>query len=531
LDADSIFKNAIDGFEIRRQSNHNEIKLVCMHCNQKIIVSSSKYDKLHFKHEPDSEYCILKDDTISAKEINEFNECLAAKESPRHKELKNKIGSLIKVTEGFNIETLAVDDKFIFIANNKRKPDVYCEYQGKKIVFEIQLSKLSQRYLLDRYDFYTKNGFYLIWMLDNFNVQDQSTFERDIKYLTEYQNFFSLDETSSDLRLICNYKFPYIFKERSIQSKWMRRSVKFLDLKFDSNIFQIYFYDYQLALNLVDVELVKIKERKKEKEIEEAENAATGKAHKIIKQIIKCRVNNFAFNSSTELIEELDFFELSILNDVLQFKSNKKLAVHTYLNSASAKDIGFISFLLTCYKIEFNTAELDVEGKSLLITLYNNPAFNDHLKYNFALHLIYRGYSFQQTDFEFLNAYFKNPIERNEKIRLYQIYNKLYPKTLVHQAHQIKHILFVIESAYEDNILGSRLRDWIAFANNAIQHYSAHWEYIELAFKKSGLFDKLISLDKKHTFQKKLDHLYNNFPIQDYSCDKVFRSLYPELFF
>jgi len=34
---------------------------------------------------------------------------------------------------------------------------------------------------------------FLIWILDDFDIHNQGTLERDIKYLTEYENFFKLD--------------------------------------------------------------------------------------------------------------------------------------------------------------------------------------------------------------------------------------------------------------------------------------------------------------------------------------------------
>lgn len=54
--------------------------------------------------------------------------------------------------------------------------------------------------------------------------------------------------------------------------------------------------------------------------------------------------------------------------------------------------------------------------------------------------------------------------------------------------------------------------------------------YIELAFKRYELWDFLIEKDeKKKTFQKKLQDLYQNIPNQKYDFEEVFIELYPEL--
>jgi hypothetical protein len=130
-----------------------------------------------------------------------------------------------------------------------------------------------------------------------------------------------------------------------------------------------------------------------------------------------------------------------------------------------------------------------------------------------------------------LEVYFVDPYEREETIRLFQLFNTLTPKILVHEANRVKIVLMIIESAFADKIIGSKINDWKAFAINAIHFHAKHWDYIELAFKKSGLFNKLIDLDKKHTFQKKSEEFYQDLPEQDYECDEVIRNLYPELFF
>lgn len=72
---------------------------------------------------------------------------------------------------------------------------------------------------------------------------------------------------------------------------------------------------------------------------------------------------------------------------------------------------------------------------------------------------------------------------------------------------------------------------WIAFANNAAEHYKEYWEYIELAFKKYGIWGNLIKLDKKGTFQEKLQKLYRENPTQNYDCEEVIKDLFVEMFF
>jgi hypothetical protein len=91
--------------------------------------------------------------------------------------------------------------------------------------------------------------------------------------------------------------------------------------------------------------------------------------------------------------------------------------------------------------------------------------------------------------------------------------------------------LCIIESCIQNKIIGYKYsqESWLMFANNAIQHYPEYWEYIESIFKKHGLFDKLIQLDKKGSFQKKLHQYYSKEIETNYSFDELFQELYPEL--
>ena len=92
-------------------------------------------------------------------------------------------------------------------------------------------------------------------------------------------------------------------------------------------------------------------------------------------------------------------------------------------------------------------------------------------------------------------------------------------------------LICIIESAKRNKIVGFGWKgnQWIAFANNAIEFYSQYWEYIELAFKHYGIWERLIELDFKGSFQKKLENYYETNPTQNFDCDILFRYLYDEL--
>jgi hypothetical protein len=325
LEADEVFDIKTDAFEIRKKYHEGNLILSCCECEQDLMVSGSKYDRLHFKHKPGHGYCILADGKLTPQEHERFTEILKAKESDRHKELKNKIGELLKSVKGVDLGSIAIDDKFIIKENGKRRPDVYCKFQDKEIVFEIQLSDLSLGYILSRYEFYKEHGIYLIWILDNFDIHNQGTLERDIKYLTKYHNFFKLDEQSETLKLACEYKFPFLTDDNKLLTKWLKKSVSLSELKYDSEVFQAYYYNF--GDNKTKTETL---QRKKAEEIKEAErkrieklkldNATNRAKHlrNLVADFRKRKIQNF--NLIIDELEDMDEFETKVLNDVLNLK-------------------------------------------------------------------------------------------------------------------------------------------------------------------------------------------------------------------
>jgi competence CoiA-like predicted nuclease len=327
IEANEIFKNLKDAFVLRKKFHLTEIELYCLECEQKLNVSTSKYDRLHFKHEPKSEYCIFKDEKLTIQESELINDILTAKESPRHKELKNKIAQKLLDLKTINKDTITIDNKFIIRENEKRKPDVYCQYNQngviREIVFEIQLSQLSLKYILNRYEFYKKNGVYLIWILDNFDIHGQSQLERDIKYLTEYQNFFKLDENKNDFRLLCDYKFPFLTENYQLQTKWLQKSISLEQLKFSENCHQVYYYNFGKQYN--DREKDKaIREKqilveKKKQEEEKQQNQIIKNVNSAIHKIKNIRKSYLSyFESVINFIENFNELEIEALNSKLQ---------------------------------------------------------------------------------------------------------------------------------------------------------------------------------------------------------------------
>lgn len=536
LDAEKVFDITKNAFEIRRQYHEKNLVLSCCECEQDLMVSGSKYDRLHFKHKPGHDYCILSDGQLSPEEHEIFTKILKSKESDRHKELKKKIGSLLYNVEGIDRSSIAIDNRFIIRGNEKRRPDIYCKYQGKELVFEIQLSDLSLGYILSRYEFYKKHGMYLIWILDDFDIHNQGTLERDIKYLTKYENFFKLDELSDEFKLVCEYKFPFLTDDNKLLNKWLQKSVTLKQLTFDNESLQTYYYNFGDNKIKTETKQKRIVEeiKKAEKERIEAEfkTAAIRKSKEIIKDIKGLRQRKSQnFSSVSSLIANLDEYEIQTLNSVLDFKSessNKTPALLFWLKTAIQDDIAFIEFILDCTEIDLDVNATDKDGK----TAFQAICENQEIYKDIPIRSIFkRGYKLTDSDKDFFLKANSHDINRKNDLYTYEFFNRLFNRNLVDSAFKHSKLLFIIESASQKEIIGFNYKpnEWIAFANNAIQYYSEYWEYIEMAFKGSGLWEFLIESDRKGTFEKKVQSFYSEMSKQKYDFDEVFKDLFPEL--
>lgn len=539
LEADEIFDDKKEGFSVRRQFHTDEVELFCCECQQRLNVSTSKYDRLHFKHQPHAEYCILKDEKLTPAEQDQITRILIAKESDRHKELKNKIGDRLRTTNGVDASSIAIDNKFIIRGDQKRRPDVFCKYRDKDLVFEIQLADLSLRYILSRYNFYRTHGMYLIWILDNFDVRNQGQLERDIKYLAKYQNFFKLDETVEEFRLHCEYKFPFLTVENKLQSKWIQKSVSLDQLSFDSEAYQAYYYNFGDSVTRLEENQKRIDVERRQAEEQKAAQRrleiARSKAQEIIEEIKeRRRIKSPIFDRALNLVSKLDDFEVEVLNTSLNLPvltaNNKPVLLH-WMETASADDSPFIRFILNCREFDLDVNRKGIDGTTAFQALYQNSKLLD--KHTPTIALFKRGYNLSQEDKEF---HFSQPgTEAGHKIMwdTFQFYDRLADRQLIDEIIKSNFlgVLYTIESARQNTIVGYRFSPnaWVALANNAIEYYSFYWEYIELAFKFYGIWDTLIQLDKKGTFQQKLQAFYLKMPPQKYDFDDVFRDLFPEV--
>lgn len=534
LNADEVFANTRDAFAIREQYSRKQ--LLCYECDEALFIATSKFDRLFFRHGPNAGSCILKDQEFSSSELELYNNTLQAKESQRHYDLKNKIAELLKVTDGVEKDSVFAGTQYLFHGKEKRRPDVYCKYKGKEMVFEIQLSALSLRYILDRRDFYRKKGIYLVWILDTFDVNGQTHTERDIKYLTSYQNFFKLDEKSIEMKLVCTYKSPYINEKNQIITPWNKRSVTLDQLEFCPTELQLYYLNYAVKLKesqarLEDIE-AEIRRIAREKQEEEYNQRSQKTVNDLMSRMVAYYKNKYHFYKFPTFINPLSETELVLFNQKLHFNKiyKEQTQFNYYLQIATKDDFSFIDFLLKEQRIEIDVNKKDLNGKSTLQGLLSNPFLYTY-KNMLLPGLFKRGYRLTLNDIDFYKQMPHPPQQdMGADIVLLKAYNELSNRLLADLVFRNSRLIEIIESARQKKIIGTRLPGWLAVAMNLVTSYKRYWKYIEEAFRHYGMLEVIIANDKKGNFQKKMAEYQLQMPEQQEDVLELLLDLYPQIY-
>ncbi|AYL94264.1 DUF6035 family protein [Mucilaginibacter celer] len=519
-DAATAFRVAKEAYELRKRYNSGELKLGCYGCDQPLLISDSKNDHVHFKHFPNAEDCPLKDGKMSEEEVQDLTSIIRAHERPRHIFLKNRIAELLRQTNGVDADSVIADTRFFFNDLEKRRPDVYGVYQGKEMAFEIQLSQLSQKYLLGRHNFYKSSGIYLVWILDDFDVYGQSTMERDIKYLTPSQNFFKLDETATEFRLTCTYKSPFISEKDRVIAPWKTKSLSLAQVQFDPVQFQIYYLNYKEKLKETERLLEEQLEAQKQRDLdawnEDRRRQAVKDVDEVMRKMKFYKSSNWNFYKFDEELNKLSQVGLEVLNARLRFADQRvqgKSLINHYVANAVAGQHSFIHYLLRDDRITYDCNISDDDGTTTLQHIFNN----EHLRYRQPLikSLFKRAYQLTEADVQALQTLNLDEKEKDQELQIMKWCYQLKNKALVDAIYQHMTLLFVIETAKRQQMIGSNYRDWISFGVQAVLKHKQFYVYVERAFKRYGLWEIIEAHDKHQSFQKQIAKLQANPPEQD----------------
>lgn len=517
-DSEELFPTAKEGAIIRERYSRGEFHAYCCECDQQLEVAiNNVYGHCFFKHLPNHSYCILSEENLTENKAKRYNQ--SAKESYRHKYLKTRIGELLKCTAGVDASTVSVDNLFINDGEEKRKPDVFCVYNGIRLAFEVQLSTLSIGEIRNRSEFYKRNKIYLIWIRDEFDTQSQSMTDKDIKYNDEYQNIFQLNEKADNLELICHYKKPFLYYDDVVRRRWEKQSVTLDRLQYDDD-YNIYYYDFPSE----ELRFNEIAEERKQKQLEEDERI---RAMAIIGPILNKIRSNFNNNVQSYIsiendLKSLDYDNLEAFRKEFRKENNNFEDLIESLDKAHQENSYYYSFLFSSPEVGLNFTQF--KEKTLLMSILENK----NLWMDLIICLFENGYQLTGQDMVFVKETKPTKGFDNSDILIWVLYwlNTLKDRKLSRQVYKYYKSLFSILSAIKGKVKGFGWKDHelIQVANNAIDNYKNCWPIIEKAFRKNPKV--WADVNSRPSFKKK----QSMFPYDQIVVDDCFVALCRELF-
>ncbi|UYM15955.1 competence protein CoiA [Endozoicomonas euniceicola] len=227
----------------------------CGSCGQPVVIRSRKFSQnthsMYFKHMHKSGDCPIKTDSNYTREEVQCMKYNGAKESKAHIELKNYIASYLKYDTRFADVRVESVIKGSGWSKKWKKPDISATLDGRKVVFEIQLSTTFLDVIVKREMFYKDEGISIFWIFSDLSPESSRATEKDV-FFNNKTNALSIDKDSIARSLDSGeivfkgfYKKPvFDVTTNKIQEVWDSKLVGFDDIKFDSVSHKPYFVSF-----------------------------------------------------------------------------------------------------------------------------------------------------------------------------------------------------------------------------------------------------------------------------------------------
>jgi hypothetical protein len=229
----------------------------CSLCLTPVFICARKdAQKFFFKHSHEDGSCpaitrsALSQDEIDARKYN------GVKESRAHIQMKDWLEDCLKADNRFS----SVQKEIRWtgrLTGDWRKPDVSAVYEGVRVAFEIQLTTTYLDVIVQRRDFYLREGGLIFWVFASFDNEHRRLTEDDVFY-NNNQNAFIVNGSTVEASLAqrrlnfeCVWQVPTSNEEHSAL---FRKMVAFDQLTLDQAKQQAYYFDYAGAKRQLDLD-------------------------------------------------------------------------------------------------------------------------------------------------------------------------------------------------------------------------------------------------------------------------------------
>ena len=221
---------------------------VCPLCLTPVyLVSQKQKGRFFFRHRIENGSCPSRTRGVYSEEIINAMRFNGVKESEAHYRLKHLVADSLRADPKFS--DIRVEEVVRGTDRTQwRKPDVQALYDGKPVVFEVQISTTFLRVIAERRVFYQREGVALVWVLQDFDPEQSRLAQDDIVYSNNRNILLASEQTlqaskaAGKMILDCRWAEP-----TESGDSWSRKQVAFEDLSIDLERQRVFFFDYEYA--------------------------------------------------------------------------------------------------------------------------------------------------------------------------------------------------------------------------------------------------------------------------------------------
>lgn len=253
---------------VERKRGGNIVRFQCAICKQPLYLSRyiREYTNRWFAHDGKSEHCPWYEGNRLTPDQTKALIYRGQQEGSKHHALKNFIAHWLEKDE-LVTEISQEQTTFSQVVHGEwRRPDVKCMYNGKPLVFEIQLSYTFLSDVIARDEFYRREGIFIIWVFALFEpsravVTDEAFFNR--------RNLFVLDTDAVNQTIerksltFSGYRQLPEQIDGQVCDSWTTDFVNLRNVYFPNDTYRPFFFDYDAALKAVECDLENILQEKK----------------------------------------------------------------------------------------------------------------------------------------------------------------------------------------------------------------------------------------------------------------------------
>jgi uncharacterized protein DUF6035 len=225
---------------VARKNGANRARYICAICKIPLWLSRYNHDEGNrwFKHDQASTGCPWFEGNKLSPDQRRALIYRGQQEGAEHRRVKEFIASWLEKEPGVT----KVDRELVthgqILKGEWKRPDVQCVKDGKRIVFEIQLSYTFLSEVIKRDEFYRREGIFIIWVFSFFDLRRATV--RDEAFFNQ-RNLFVLDaaavaETAKRSLLTFNGHFQNpVFNGNAIEDEWTTRPITLQEAQFPTS--------------------------------------------------------------------------------------------------------------------------------------------------------------------------------------------------------------------------------------------------------------------------------------------------------